>query len=76
MAFVLKMSNGKGYVEYYVGLSMRMQAITKDEARQFATPEAAAQAISVCKNCGSAFSEAFFDPGRGGYVIETSLEPV
>jgi len=76
MPFVLEMSNGDGHVEWYVSLAMRMQADRKEDARQFASVEAAEQAAVICRNHGSAFSEAFYDPGRGRYVIETKIIPV
>lgn len=74
--YVDKMSNGQGHTEWYMGLSMRMQALSIDEARHFKSKgEAEEKATQITRESMlSAFSEAFFVGGR--WFIETTVEPV
>ena len=43
--YVIKMSNGQGHVEWYMGLSVRTQALSVDEARTFTSQAALATGI-------------------------------
>ncbi|MFA7340185.1 MAG: hypothetical protein WC028_25620 [Candidatus Obscuribacterales bacterium] len=74
--YVIKMSNGQGHVEWYMGLSVRTQALSPDEARHFTSESAAeAKATEITRESMlSAFSGAFFVDGR--WVIETTVEPL
>ena len=74
--YVIKMSNGQGHIEWYMGLSVRTQALCPDEARHFKSQEAAdAKATEITRESMlSAFSGAFFVDGR--WFIETTVEPL
>ena len=73
---VIKMSNGQGHVEWYMGLSVRTQSLSVDEARTF-TRQAAAEekATEITRpSMLAAFSGAFFVDG--GWYIEATVEPL
>mgnify|MGYP003393750368 CR=1 FL=1 len=74
--YVIKMSNGQGHVEWYMGLSVRTQALSPDEARHFPNKSAAeAKATEITRESMlSAFSGAFFVDGH--WFIETTVEPL
>jgi hypothetical protein len=74
--YVIKMSNGQGHVEWYMGLSVRTQALSVDEARSFASQAAAEEKATEITRPSmlSAFSGAFFVDG--GWCIETTVEPL
>ena len=74
--YVIKMSNGQGHVEWYMGLSVRTQALSVDEARTFTSQAAAEEKAKEITRTSmlSAFSGAFFVDG--GWFIETTVEPL
>lgn len=74
--YVIKMSNGQGHVEWYMGLSVRTQALSVDEARTFTSQSAAEEKAKEITRASmhSAFSGAFFVDG--GWFIETTVEPL
>ena len=73
--FVVKMSNGRGLVEWYRGLSVRAQGFDKDDGQKFSTVEAAERAVRNCQQFPDAFSGAYFDEEKGGWHIDASIEP-
>lgn len=73
--FIVKMENGRGIVEYYRSLSVREQESDRREARLF-TEEEARQQADFCMRHASAFSEAYFDEGKGRYVLIATVEPL
>lgn len=76
MLYVVKMSDGRGHVEWYRGLSKRMQAFTKEDAQHFTSPDAAQRAVNTCARFPEAFSETYRDPTTGRCHIETTIEPL
>lgn len=74
--FVVKMDNGRGLIEWYIGLSVRVQAEDKKSARKFTTAEAAQRAADFCVECPDAFCGAYFDPDSGGYTMQATVEPL
>lgn len=74
--YVIKMSNGQGHVEWYMGLSVRTQALSVDEARSFTSQAAAEEKATEITRASmiSSFSGAFCVDGR--WFIETTVEPL
>lgn len=74
--YVIKMSNGQGHVEWYMGLSVRTQALSVDEARTFTSQAAAEEKATEITRPSmlAAFSGAFFVDG--GWFIEATVEPL
>lgn len=73
MKWVVKMTNGRGLTEYYEGLSVRVQASRKADARTFADEEAANQQARFCERQADAFSEAYFDGCK--WTLTATVEP-
>lgn len=74
--YVIKMSNGQGHVEWYMGLSVRTQALSVDEARTFTSQAAAEEKAKEITRPSmlAAFSGAFFVDGS--WFIEATVEPL
>ena len=74
--YVIKMSNGQGHVEWYMGLSVRTHALSVDEARTFTSQAAAEEKATEITRPSmlAAFSGAFFVDG--GWFIEATVEPL
>ncbi len=73
--WVVKLSNGRGHVEWYESLSVRTQAESKADARQFSSQEEAEQRADFCQRHADAFSGAFYDEGKGRYTLTATVEP-
>lgn len=74
--WVVKLSNGRGHVEWFETLSVRTQADKKVDARQFTLKEDADARADFCMRHADSFSGAFFDEGRGRYSLTATVEPV
>ncbi len=72
--YVVKMSNGRGLTEWYRSLSYRVQESRKEDARTFSKAKAE-ETADFCRRHGDAFSEAYFDEGKGRYVLIAEVEP-
>lgn len=72
--FILKMSNGRGWVEWYETLSVRMQAEKRELARRFSTREEAQQTADRCMRFPSAFAGVYFDDDHGCYTLTITVE--
>jgi|AGTN01.1.fsa_nt_gi hypothetical protein len=73
MKFVVKMENGRGLVEYFETLSVRVQAATKADARKFDSQDAALEKARFCERQASCFSEAYHDGGK--WTLTATVEP-
>mgnify|MGYP000263823896 CR=1 FL=1 len=74
--FVVKMDNGRGFVEWYSGLSVRVQAERKESARKFSSREVAQKAADFCVQCPDAFCGAYLDNASGRYTMKSTVEPL
>lgn len=74
--WVVKLSDGKGHVEWFETLSVRTQADNKADARHFASKEDAEARADFCMRHADSFSGAFFDEGKGRYSLTATVEPV
>jgi hypothetical protein len=71
--WVVKMSNGRGLVEWYESLSYRVQAADKESARHFQSEEAAQRTARMCESMPDAFSEGYWD---GKWTLTAVVEPL
>jgi len=74
--FIIKMDNGRGFVEWYASLSVRMQAESRQTARRFPSAEAAEKAADSCLQFPAAFAGAYFDSDRSCYTMQVVVEPL
>lgn len=68
--WVVKLSNGRGHVEWYQSLSVRAQSRDKDEARKYADKAEAEERARFCERHADAFSGIFHDGSRYTLVAE------
>lgn len=73
MKFVVKMTDGRGLVEYFETLSVRAQAASKADARKFGSEDEAREMASFCERQASCFSEAYFDGCK--WTLTATVEP-
>lgn len=73
MKFVVRMENGRGLVEYFETLSVRVQAASKADARKFGSEAEALEKARFCERQADCFSEAYFDGGR--WTLTATVEP-
>ena len=73
--FVVKMTNGRGFTEWFSTLAVRMQADRKEDARQFSTQEEAQEMASFCQSNADAFSGAYFHTDAGRPSLTATVEP-
>jgi hypothetical protein len=71
--FVVKLTNGRGFTEWFSTLAVRMQADRKVDARQFKTQEEAQEMADFCARNADAFSCAYWDAGRPS--LTAKVEP-
>jgi len=71
--YVIKMSNGRGHVEWYRSLSYRDQEPNKGDARKFTLDEAQEKA-DFCRRHADAFCGAYFNDGKGCYELIAEVE--
>lgn len=72
--WVIKLSNGQGFVEWYSSLAVRAQSQDKAGARQYASYHAAREHAQFCQRNADAFSGIYWDSGRPSLIAE--VEPV
>jgi hypothetical protein len=72
--FILQMSNTRGFIEWYEGLSVRMQAEKRELARQFPSRDEAQRVADACLTFPSAFSDAYYDSDTGCYTMQITVE--
>lgn len=70
--WVVKLSNGRGFVEWYETLSVRAQARDKANARQFTDKGEAEARARFCERHADAFSGIYWDGGR--YTLIATVE--
>ena len=74
--WAVKLSNGRGHVEWYRSLAVREQESDIADARHFTSKEEAEARADFCQRHADAFSGIFFDEGKGRYTLTATVEPV
>lgn len=72
--FVIKLTNGRGFVEYYRTLAVRAQARTIEEAQQFDLEEEAREMAEFCEREASAFSSIYWSSDR--WTLQAEVVPL
>ncbi len=73
--FVVKLSNGRGFEEWYESPFVRVQARKKQHATQFKTLERAQEEKAFCQRHPSSFSEIYYDWNRNEWTLTATVEP-
>ncbi|MBY0359710.1 MAG: hypothetical protein K2W82_17035 [Candidatus Obscuribacterales bacterium] len=76
--WVVKMTNGRGHVEWYATLAVRAQARRKEHAQQFASREEAEETARMCmqQSMRSAFSSKYWNESQSVWTLVATVEPV
>lgn len=70
--WVVRLSNGRGFVEWYETLSVRAQARDKADARRFSDKGEAEEKARFCERNADAFSGIYWNGDR--YTLIATVE--
>ncbi len=74
--FVVRLTNGRGFTEFFSDLSTRRQSETREAATQFSTAEEARETAQFCIEHPDAFSQGYMDETSTTWTLDAVVEPI